>query len=152
MKSFLSSLSPCFSSPSSLSLITVSRHEGFCSNDRSFSPFCVCGFFSFSYTFFVVIDCSTLVRSPSLPSLAVELARMATENNNHPSNTIIRTRLLRVLSRLFLLSESSQKKSARKKKKTPMQQTTFPPTHNEEDRDERKLKKDEELRVDKRKD
>ena len=81
----------------------------------------MCGFFS--YTFLVVIVCRTLVLA--LFFLAVELARMATENNNHPSNTIIRTRLLRVLSRLFLLSGSSQEKKKKKKEKRQCNKQLF---------------------------
>lgn len=135
MKSF-PLLSLCFSSLS-LSLITVSRHEGFCSNDRSFSPFlCVCGFFS--YMFLVVIACRTLVLALSLSLFSRR--RIGTNGDgkqqspiqhDHPNETPACTFSF-VLVKWIL--------ARKKKEKTPMQQTTFSP-NTKKNRGERKLKK-----------
>jgi hypothetical protein len=102
-----------FSFPLSLSLIIVSRHEWLCSNDHShffgffFFALLVSSFllaFSFSHSLFPII-------------IIIKLVRTTAENNNHPFNTIIRTRSMRIHPRLFSLSGYSQRRMPQTTKK-----------------------------------
>ena len=109
MKSFPLS----FSTPSllvlSLFLIIVSRNKELCSNDRAVAPSFSLVRFSAS-SVFLASSVVIIIISSTLVYFFAELARMPTENNNHPSSTIFRMRLRHVYSCVKWICSSTRKK------------------------------------------